>query len=49
MELHTTLAKMHFKYDLEMIGVAVDWQIDSEMHLLWNKPPLMVKVHDRRL
>ena len=47
MELHMILAKMHFMYDLELVDLGVDWQRDSEMHLLWKKPPLLTKVHRR--
>ncbi|KAA8909875.1 benzoate 4-monooxygenase cytochrome P450 [Sphaerosporella brunnea] len=48
MELRTILAKMHFKYDLELINKDIDWHRDSEMHTLWKKPELMVKVLPRR-
>ena len=44
MEMRTTLAKLHFKYDLELLSKEVDWQGDSKMHTLWQKPDLLVKV-----
>ena len=47
MELHTSLAKMMYKYDVELMNTEVDWQRDSEMHLLWRKPQLMVRISDR--
>ncbi|KAL8950140.1 MAG: hypothetical protein Q9222_003817 [Ikaeria aurantiellina] len=42
MELRTILAKMHFKYDVKLLNEELDWNRDSEMHTLWNKPNLMV-------
>ncbi|KAF2677430.1 benzoate 4-monooxygenase cytochrome P450 [Lentithecium fluviatile CBS 122367] len=47
MELHTCLAKMYYRYDFELLSAKVDWQKDSEMHLLWKKPNLFVRVHPR--
>ncbi|PVH91509.1 benzoate 4-monooxygenase cytochrome P450 [Periconia macrospinosa] len=49
MELHTCLAKMYYRYDFELLSKEVDWQRDSEMHLLWKKPDLMVRVHQRNI
>ena len=44
MELRTILAKLHFPYDLALLDDVqdVDWQRDSRMHTLWNKPKLIV-------
>ncbi|KAH8660701.1 benzoate 4-monooxygenase cytochrome P450 [Tricladium varicosporioides] len=47
MELRTILAKLHFKYDLQLMDEKLDWQEASEMHTLWQKPKLMVKVMPR--
>ena len=47
MELHTALAKVHFSYDLELLNPEVDWQRESRMQILWEKPSLMVKVIPR--
>lgn len=47
MELHTTLAKMHYKYDLELLSRDIDWHRDCKMHLLWQKPEMRVKVKTR--
>ncbi|OAA35820.1 cytochrome P450 monooxygenase [Beauveria brongniartii RCEF 3172] len=44
MELQTISAKLFYQYDLELDDDKVDWQADSRMHTLWEKPPLMVKV-----
>ncbi|EOD47370.1 putative benzoate 4-monooxygenase cytochrome p450 protein [Neofusicoccum parvum UCRNP2] len=38
LEMRTTLAKLHFLYDVEVLETGVDWQRDAEMHLLWKKP-----------
>ncbi|KAL8729762.1 MAG: hypothetical protein Q9181_004890 [Wetmoreana brouardii] len=47
MELRTILAKMHFKYDIKLLNEHLDWNRDSEMHTLWNKPTLLVHVLPR--
>ncbi len=47
--MRTTLAKLHFKYDLELLETEVDWLKDSGMHTLWKKPSLNVKVIARKL
>ena len=48
MELQTIMAKIVFRYDLELVDETLDWQRDSRMHTLWEKPPLMVKVIARK-
>ncbi|KAK3946266.1 cytochrome P450 [Diplogelasinospora grovesii] len=45
LEMRTALAKLHFRYDIEMVlETGVDLHRDAEMHLLWKKPPVVVKV-----
>ncbi|KAJ5674729.1 benzoate 4-monooxygenase cytochrome P450 [Penicillium maclennaniae] len=46
-ELQTIMAKLHFKYDLTLLNDTMDWQKDSRMYTLWEKPSLMVKVIPR--
>lgn len=48
MELHTSLAKVFYKYDVELMNTEVDWQRDAEMHLLWRKPQLMARISERK-
>jgi hypothetical protein len=47
MELRTILAKLYYKYDLELMDDTLNWQEASEMHTLWKKPKLMVRVKPR--
>jgi hypothetical protein len=47
MELRTILAKLYFKYDLELMDDTLNWQEASEMHTLWKKPKLMVRTKPR--
>lgn len=47
MEMRTILAKMHFKYDLELVDQNLDWHAQSEMHTLWQKPVMKVIVRPR--
>ncbi|KAK4172834.1 cytochrome P450 [Triangularia setosa] len=47
LEMLTTLAKVLWKYDLELVNTLLDWQRDSEMHTLWREPALWVRVRER--
>lgn len=47
MELRTTLARLLWKYDLQLVDNKLDWHRDSQMHTLWKKPKLLVVVKDR--
>lgn len=47
-ELMTTMAKMIYTYDLELVDQKLDWHGDSRMHTVWEKPSLMVKVSPRK-
>jgi len=44
MELRTALAKLHFTYNMELLDTEFDWQEQSRMHTLWQKPKLVVKI-----
>lgn len=45
--MRTTLAKLHFKFDLELVDKTFDWQESSRMHTLWQKPALPMRVRTR--
>ena len=47
LELRTFLAKMHYKYDLELVDDSLDWHAQSKMHTLWEKPVMKVVVKGR--
>ncbi|MCJ1258246.1 Cytochrome P450 monooxygenase orf11 [Lignoscripta atroalba] len=49
MELQLILAKMHFKYDMELLDESLDWHRDSMMHTLWKKPELKVQIKHRTM
>lgn len=44
LELRTVLSKMLFKYSLSLVDPTLDWHRDVEMHVLWKKPSMRVKV-----
>ncbi len=46
--MRTTLVKLHFTYDLELLNTDVDWLNDSKMHTLWKKPGLNIKAVEIR-
>jgi cytochrome P450 len=48
MEMKTTLAKLHFMFDLELAQADFDWHESSRMHTLWQKPALPVRVSRAR-
>jgi hypothetical protein len=48
-ELRLALAKLFWKYDLELLNKDVDWIRDSRMYILWNKPALRVCVVPRKV
>lgn len=48
MELRTVLAKLHYKCSLELVNTDLNWQDDSKMHTLWQKPKMKVRVSQRR-
>lgn len=41
------LAKIHYKYDLELVDPKLDWHAQSQMHTLWQKPVMKVIVTPR--
>ncbi|OBR03158.1 Benzoate 4-monooxygenase cytochrome p450 [Colletotrichum higginsianum IMI 349063] len=47
LEMRTILAKIHFKYDLELVDPNLDWHAGSEMHTLWQKPQMNIIVRSR--
>lgn len=48
LELHLTLSRLLFKYEIDAIR-RVDWEEESRMHLLWKKPELNVRLTPRRV
>ncbi|KAI2615921.1 benzoate 4-monooxygenase cytochrome P450 [Hypoxylon sp. NC1633] len=49
LDLRTILAKLVWVYDMESVNTSLDWHKESQMHTLWRKPDLMVRVKDRRV
>ncbi|KAF2969677.1 hypothetical protein GQX73_g3914 [Xylaria multiplex] len=47
LELRLIMAKVVWKYDLELLDDSIDWHGDSQMQTLWQKPKMRVKVRDR--
>lgn len=47
MEMRTILAKVYWSFDLELVDKDLDWHAQSEMHTLWKKPNLMVRLKKR--
>ncbi|KAI9046668.1 hypothetical protein LZ554_009409 [Drepanopeziza brunnea f. sp. 'monogermtubi'] len=45
MELNLILAKMGWKYDLELMDPELDWEGESKVYVMWDKPALPVRFH----
>ncbi|KAE8143175.1 cytochrome P450 [Aspergillus pseudotamarii] len=48
LELHLTLSRLLFRYRIDVVR-PVDWERESQMHLLWKKPELMVRLTPREM
>lgn len=46
--MRTIMTKVFWSFDMELVDDDLDWHRDSEMHTLWRKPELNVKVSRRR-
>ncbi|KAF2249404.1 cytochrome P450 [Trematosphaeria pertusa] len=47
MEMFLLLAKMLWKYDLELVNKNMDWLKEGKVYVMWWKPKLMVRFHPR--
>ncbi|KAI1209970.1 benzoate 4-monooxygenase cytochrome P450 [Annulohypoxylon truncatum] len=47
LELHVTLAKLFWVYDLEPVDPTLDWHKEVRMISLWKMPKLMVRAKNR--
>jgi len=45
--MSSLLAKLHFKYNLELVDKHLDWEGESHMYVQWWKPKLRVWVSPR--
>lgn len=44
MEISSILAKLHFRYDMDLVDEGLDWEGESHMHVMWWKPELRVRM-----
>ena len=47
MEINQILAKMFWKYNLELVDKDLDWEGKSQIHVMWWKPDLKIRFYDR--
>ncbi|KAI0894937.1 benzoate 4-monooxygenase cytochrome P450 [Annulohypoxylon nitens] len=47
LELHVTIAKLFWVYDLELADPSIDWHRDVRMFSLWKMPKLMIRAKNR--
>ena len=48
MEINLILAKMLWRYDMELVDKDLDWEGRSHMHVMWWKPDLKVRFRERK-
>ena len=41
------LAKMHFRFDMDMLDKELDWEAKNHIHVMWWKPPLYIRMMKR--
>ena len=49
MEVNLILAKLFWRYDMELVDPSLDWEGQSEVHVMWKKPELRVRFHPRKV
>lgn len=37
------LAKMHFRFNMELLHKDLDWEAENRLHVMWWKPALPVR------
>lgn len=48
MEINLIMAKMFWKYELELVDKELDWDKQSQLHVMWWKPELRVRFQERK-
>jgi hypothetical protein len=49
MEINLILAKMLWKYNLELLNPDLDWEGKSHVHVMWWKPEVKVRFLERKI
>jgi len=44
MEMRLILAKLLYKFDIDLVDKNLDWYGESFMEMTWNRPPLRAKM-----
>lgn len=47
MEINLLLAKMLWMYDMELVNEDLDWLEEGKVFVMWRKPELWVRFHER--
>lgn len=42
-EIALVMAKLHWRYDLDLVDRDLDWEGQSHMHVIWWKPALDIR------
>ena len=46
-QMSLELAKILFRYDMELVNTDLDYEADCRMHFMWWKPDLYVRFSER--
>lgn len=46
-QMSLELAKMLYRYDMELVDPALDYEADCRMHFMWWKPDLYIRFLER--
>lgn len=47
LQLSLLFAKILYTYDMEMLDPDMDWEARSRHWIMWWKPPIRVRAHNR--
>jgi cytochrome P450 len=48
LEMRIILAKMVFEFDWELVNKDLDFLKETRLYLLWKKPAVVVRFHERK-
>lgn len=47
-EMSSCLAKMMFRYDIELVHKDLDWEAQSRHYVMWWKAPIYVRAYEAK-
>lgn len=47
-EINLIIARLFWRFDMELVDPELDWEGSSSMHVMWRKPDLGVRFQERK-